>query len=131
MIYDIKEYPATVARKEKYCLFCGSQTTGRADKKFCDDTCRGAYNNQLKSAANNYIRNVNNALGKNRRILESLLPVNETSIKVEREKLSEQGFNFKYQTHTHKTSNGKEYKYCYEYGYLDLDNELCLIVLFR
>jgi hypothetical protein len=47
---------------------------GRADKKFCDDYCRTNYNNQLKSCENNYVRNINNALGKNRRILEELLP---------------------------------------------------------
>ena len=128
MIYDIKEYPAAIASKEKYCLFCGSHTTGRADKKFCDDTCRGAYNNQLKSSVNNYVRNVNNALGKNRRILESLLPGTENSIKVRMDKLIEQGFNFKYHTHTHKSGTGKEYRYCYEYGYLELDDEWYLIV---
>ena len=63
------------------CLACGKPVKGRIDKKFCDDYCRAAYNNELKSAANNYIRNVNNALGKNRRILESLLPEGEATAK--------------------------------------------------
>ena len=61
-------------KESRKCLVCGKPLKGRSDKKFCDDYCRSSYNNDLKSAANNYIRNVNNALGKNRRILESLLP---------------------------------------------------------
>ncbi|MBL7762218.1 MAG: DUF2116 family Zn-ribbon domain-containing protein, partial [Chitinophagaceae bacterium] len=56
------------------CLNCGKPLKGRSDKKFCDDSCRNNYNNQLKSIVNNQMRNINNVLGKNRRILESLLP---------------------------------------------------------
>uniref|UniRef100_UPI00374D4ADE DUF2116 family Zn-ribbon domain-containing protein n=2 Tax=Ferruginibacter sp. TaxID=1940288 RepID=UPI00374D4ADE len=61
----------------KKCLTCGKTIKGRTDKKFCDDYCRNGYNNQLKAGDNNYVRNINNALRKNRRILESLLPDNE------------------------------------------------------
>jgi hypothetical protein len=68
-------------KEAKLCLFCEKPLKGRSDKKFCDDYCRAAYNNDLKSAANNNIRNVNNALGKNRRILESLLPEGEATAK--------------------------------------------------
>ena len=57
----------------KTCLQCGKTLRGRADKKFCDDYCRNNYNNQLKANTNNYVRNINNALGKNRRILEKYI----------------------------------------------------------
>jgi hypothetical protein len=110
------------------CLKCKKPVKGRSDKKFCDDYCRAAYNNELKSAANNYIRNVNNALGKNRRILESLLPEGEATAKANRDKLIEKGFQFKYHTHLYHTKTDKTYFYCYEYGYLSLENNWYLIV---
>ena len=112
----------------KNCLACDKPLKGRADKKFCDDYCRNAYNNQLKSISNNNIRNINNTLGKNRRILESLLPEKDETAKANKEKLQRLGFNFKYITHTYITKTGKTYLYCYEYGYLPLDNDWYLIV---
>jgi predicted nucleic acid-binding Zn ribbon protein len=114
-------------KEEKLCLTCSKPVKGRSDKKFCDDYCRAAYNNDLKSAANNLIRNVNNALGKNRRILESLLPEGEPTAKTNKDKL-EKGFQFKYHTHLYQTKNDKTYFYCYEYGYLPLENNWYLIV---
>ena len=112
----------------KTCLFCEKPVKGRSDKKFCDDYCRAAYNNDLKSASNNYIRNVNNALGKNRRILESLLPEGEPTAKANQDKLLQLGFQFKYHTHQYTAKNGNNYFYCYEYGYLPLENNWFLIV---
>jgi len=112
----------------KTCLSCGKSVKGRSDKKFCDDYCRAAYNNDLKSAANNFIRNVNNALGKNRRILENILSGSEPTAKTTRDKLIEKGFQFKYHTHLYSTKNGNAYFYCYEFGYLPLENNWYLIV---
>ncbi len=115
-------------KEAKLCMFCEKPLRGRSDKKFCDDYCRAAYNNELKSPANNYIRNVNNALGKNRRILESLLPERDATAKASRDKLIEKGFQFKYHTHQYSAKNGNTYFYCYEYGYLPLENNWFLIV---
>ncbi len=114
--------------QEKLCAACNKPVKGRTDKKFCDDYCRNAYNNQLKAESNNLIRNINNALRKNRRILEELLPEGETSKKINRNKLLGLGFQFKYLTHTYTTQNGKVYHFCYEYGYLSLENDWYLIV---
>jgi predicted nucleic acid-binding Zn ribbon protein len=90
------------------CLLCEKPLKGRSDKKFCDDYCRAAYNNELKSASNNYIRNVNNALGKNRRILESLLPEGEQTAKANQDKLLQLGFQFKYHTHQYTTKKRQQ-----------------------
>ncbi|MFI5129420.1 MAG: hypothetical protein ACHQFX_05490 [Chitinophagales bacterium] len=114
--------------ESKTCLTCGKPLKGRADKRFCDDYCRNTYNNQLKSTSNNLVRNINNALGKNRRILESILPEGEETAKANKEKLQRMGFQFKYITHTYVTKTGKTYFYCYEYGYLPLENDWYLIV---
>jgi len=118
-----------VKQKEtRPCSYCEKPLKGRSDKKFCDDYCRSAFNNELKSSANNYMRNVNHALGKNRRILESLLRQDEATAKASKDKLIEKGFQFKYHTQQYFAKNGNAYFYCYEYGYLQLDNNRVLIV---
>ncbi len=115
-------------KEDRACILCNKVLRGRSDKKFCDDYCRAAYNNELKSAVNNYIRNVNHALGKNRRILERLLPESEQMSKTNRDKLLQVGFQFKYITHTYTNQKGNVYFFCYEYGYLPLENNRYLLV---
>lgn len=109
------------------CLACGKIVKGRSDKKFCDDYCRNNYNNALKAGATNYMRNINNSLSKNRRILESLQGAEEMK-KIHREKLDKEGFIFKYHTHTYTNKQGNIYYFCYEYGYLPLENNWYLLV---
>jgi len=116
------------SRASKVCLACDKQITeGRSDKKFCNDYCRGVYNNVLKSPVNNNIRNINNTLSKNRRILESLMPADKINIKVPKDILITQQFAFNYYTQSRPAKNGT-YFYCYDYGYLELDNNIILIV---
>lgn len=112
------------------CLYCSKTLKGRIDKKFCDDYCRNNYNNQQKAKGSHssYVRNINNALLKNRKILESLLPDAEETAKASKEKLMNLGFQFKHLTHIYTTRNGKKYFFCYDYGYLPLDNDWFLIV---
>ncbi|MDP4262461.1 MAG: hypothetical protein Q8941_08015 [Bacteroidota bacterium] len=114
--------------KNKQCLTCGKTLKGRPDKKFCDSGCRNSYNNRLKSEGTNFVRNVNNALLKNRRILERLLPTGEKTARANKEKLQELGFQFNYLTHFIKNNRGAVYCFCYEYGYLPLGGDWYLIV---
>lgn len=111
---------------EKICLDCGLALHGRADKKFCNDLCRNNYNNQLNSSSYNFVRNINNILRRNRRILEELNPGGKT--KTNRKKLNIKGFDFDYHTHTYQTQNNKVYYFCYEYGYLPLEEDEVLLV---
>ncbi|MBS1742390.1 MAG: hypothetical protein JST81_05085 [Bacteroidetes bacterium] len=113
---------------EKKCLHCQKTVKGRTDKKFCDDFCRNNFNNQLNANSNNLVRNINHALGKNRRILESLIPVNEEMAKVPKEKLLREGFRFNYHTHLYKNKKGTTYYFCYDVGYLLLENDWYLLV---
>ena len=114
----------------KTCLSCGKPLKGRIDKKFCDDYCRNNYNNQQKSKGSHssYVRNINNALLKNRKILETLLPDTVKTAKANKEKLLRLGFQFKYITHVFTNKEGNTYFYCYDYGYLPLENDWYLIV---
>jgi predicted nucleic acid-binding Zn ribbon protein len=111
----------------KSCLECGDSIKGRADKKFCSDQCRVAFNNRLNSDQTNYVRNVNHALRKNRRVLAELNTNGKT--KVSRQRLSQKGFDFGYYTDTYRTKDGAIYYYCYEQGYLPIEKEYYLLVV--
>ena len=115
---------------DRSCLCCGKALKGRSDKKFCDDYCRNNFNNHQKAKSNHsaYVRNINNVLMKNRKILESLLPITEKTSRATKDKLLRLGFQFKYLTHNFTNDKGNKYYYCYDYGYLPLENDWCLIV---
>ncbi len=109
------------------CLECGEAFIGRADKKFCSDQCRSAHNNRLNKDATNFIRNINNILRKNRRILAELNP--EGKITIHRDRLLERGFKFSYFTNEFRTKSGNVYHFCYDQGYLPLDNNYYTLVV--
>ena len=111
---------------EKKCLECGDPFKGRVDKKFCSDYCRNAYNNRLNKDGKNLIRNINNRLRKNWRILEDLNVHQKT--KVPKAKLLEKGFDFTYFTSIYVTKAESTYYYVYDQGYLPLENEYYLLV---
>ena len=110
------------------CRNCGKQVKGRSDKKFCNDYCRNYHNNQSKAEVNNYVRNINNALRKNRRILQELLPPNEDMSRMTKEQLLQAGFQFRYTTHSYRNKKGSTYFFCYDYGYLPLEHDWILVV---
>jgi hypothetical protein len=117
----------TSATASRNCLACDKLLHGRSDKKFCNDYCRNAYNNTMKSVNHTVVRNINNVLTKNRKILDGILG-EEKTIKANKEKLLRLGFNFKYITHTYTNKNGDTYCFCYEMGYLPLENDWYLVV---
>ena len=112
---------------EKKCLECSTPFIGRVDKKFCSDQCRSTNYNRLNGSVNSYVRNVNNVLRKNRRILDELNPGGQ--IRVPAGWLKEKGFDFRYHTATYKTRDGVVYYYCYEQGYLPIEKNYFLLVL--
>ncbi len=112
---------------EKVCMECGEALKGRADKKFCDDQCRSNFNNKANSDTTADMRNINNILRKNRRILDSIIS-SEGKTKISKTKLHDKGFNFKYHTHTHTTQKGTVYKLCYDYGYIPIENDYLFVV---
>lgn len=111
---------------KRACPECGEPIKGRADKKFCSDLCRNSYNNKLNADTTNYVRNVNNILRRNRRIMEELNP--QGKISVPKSKLSAKGFDFGFFTNTYKNKDGEMYYFCYEYGYLPIKNDYYLLV---
>lgn len=111
---------------QRTCAECNEILHGRSDQKFCSDACRNTYNNRLNSDSTALVRNINNTLRRNRRILMAFY--DRKKIKVTREVLLEKGFIFNYFTHIYTTKKGSTYYFCYDYGYLILDEGLYFIV---
>jgi len=105
-------------RKRNKCIYCGEEVKGRIDKKFCDESCRNTYNNNINRDANKFMSRINRILRKNRRLLKELNPNGKA--KVSREKLLSNGFNFSYYTNTFHTKSGKTYHFVYDQGYLKI-----------
>lgn len=109
------------------CAECDQKITGRMDKRFCSDQCRNAFNNKLNRDANNYVRQINRKLKKNRRVLEELNP--KGTSKIHRKKLVERGFDFNFFTSLYTTKKGTVYYFCYEFGYLPLEDDYYALVV--
>jgi hypothetical protein len=112
----------------KTCLSCQRSLHGRADKKFCNDYCRNTHNNQLNSDGNNYVRNINHSLLRNRRILQGLFVTAQQITQCTKLFLHNKGFAFSYFTHTQTNKKGNTYRFCYEYGYMILEGEKVVVV---
>jgi predicted nucleic acid-binding Zn ribbon protein len=113
--------------ENRKCPECGKPIFGRVDKKFCSDACRNARNNKSNADATNYVRNVNNILRKNRRVLLDMNPKGKT--KTHKDKMLTNGFNFDFYTNTYTTKAGQEYRYCYDQGYLMLEEGFVLLIV--
>jgi hypothetical protein len=108
------------------CQECQTKILGRSDKKFCGDGCRNSYNNKLNKDHKNIIRNTNNNLRKNWRILEKFNPTHKS--KTTKAKLIAQGFNFNFITSLYTTKLGTVYYFVYNHGYLPLENDYYALV---
>ncbi len=110
----------------KNCLECGEKIIGREDKKFCSDGCRNAYNNKMNKDSNNIMRNINNKLRKNYRILTELN--SDGKSKTTKAKLLNKGFDFDFFTNILKTKAGNTYYFLYDQGYMLLENDFYILV---
>lgn len=112
---------------KRLCLQCKDRLRGRIDKKFCSDLCRSKYHNRHQRERARYMRQVNQILRANHRILTLLNPEGKT--RLPRSQLVAHGFHFGYFTNEYVTRQGKVYRFCYEQGYLELeDGEVALVV---
>jgi hypothetical protein len=111
---------------QQNCLECGDTFKGRIDKKYCSDYCRNTFNNKVNKEAKNLIRNTNNRLRKNHKVLSELNKTGKT--KISRSKLISHNFDFNFFTQIYTTKTNNVYYYVYNQGYLELDNELYLLI---
>ena len=110
------------------CLVCGKSMKGRADKKYCDNFCRNAFNNRKNHDERHCVGFVNNKLRRNRRILSDFFTDEKEWIHADKADLLECGFNFTYVTHYYSTKKGDTYYFCYDFGYRALGNQQYLLV---
>ena len=94
----------------KTCLECHEKIVGREDKKFCSDGCRNAYNNKMNKDHTNLMRNINNKLRKNYRILTELNPEGKT--KATKNKLMRQRLRFRFNDFCIQYKNRKYLLFC-------------------
>jgi predicted nucleic acid-binding Zn ribbon protein len=110
----------------KNCLECDEKIIGREDKKFCSDACRNAYNNKMNKDTNNLMRNINNRLRKNYRILQEANP--DGKVKTTKSKLLSKGFSFDWFTNIVQTKTGNTYFFVYDQGYMFLEQDYLIVV---
>jgi predicted nucleic acid-binding Zn ribbon protein len=108
------------------CPECSEKIVGREDKKFCSDACRNAWNNKINKDSNNFMRNINNRLRKNNRILSEINVEGKT--KTTKSKLMSKGFDFEFFTNVLLTKTGNTYYFVYEQGYMALENDYYILV---
>jgi len=111
---------------ERNCPECSEKIVGREDKKFCSDGCRNGYNNKINKDSTNLMRNVNNTLRRNYRILCEINADGKT--KTTKAKLAGRGFDFNYFTNLLQTKTGNTYYFVYEQGYMALENDYYILV---
>ena len=112
-------------KEKRFCAQCGNEILGRIDKTFCSTKCRNTYNNRQNKDATNLVRNINNRLRKNYRIL-SELNVGENP-KVERKVLKKKGFDFEFFTSFLEAKTGNKYYFVYDQGFSELTDDVFLL----
>ena len=100
---------------ERHCIKCGARIQGRVDKKFCCDDCRTDYHNNLRRKREKGLREINQILSHNWRILAARL--REGRNRVSRDELAALDFNFEIYTTSRKTFPGRRIYACYNLAY--------------
>ncbi len=111
---------------KRTCSECNEELRGRADKRFCSDYCRNIANNKLNKDSSALMRNINNRLRKNWRVLHELCPQDKS--KTTRNKLLANGFDFTFFTSIYTTKKGTVYYFVYDMGYLPMEDDFYLLV---
>lgn len=97
------------------CLECGSQLSGRKDKKFCCLHCKNQYNNRRHQNIKKYRNHVLTKISRNYEILEMLLNEGVKTIGID--SLNRLGFDPCHFTGCHKNAARHEECYCFDIAY--------------
>ena len=118
-------------RSEKHCEECGRPLFGRTDKRFCNDTCRNAFNRKKTAGAfvvyHENMAEIFKILQNNYEILQSLGPIEpEGYANVTVERLVTAGFDFNFCTSIYQERD-ELWRFCFDRGWFLLDDEICVI----
>lgn len=112
---------------KRLCPVCGDTIHGRKDKQYCSDQCRVSFHNEQNRDSSKFMKNINNILRKNWRILGKLNPRGKA--KVTKAEMLDEGFKFAYFTNEYITKSGKVYRFCYDRGYIQLEDGIYALVV--
>lgn len=120
-----------IQSENRTCLNCQEPFThGRADKIYCNESCRIDYGNKVKMENRvkhpAFIKTIQDILVNNYKVLTKLNHNGTT--KIPKKKLEEAGFNFRYHTSAHTTKKGDIYYFCFNQGYLLIKDDFVLLV---
>jgi len=107
----------------KKCLLCSEDFSGRADKKFCGDACRNAYNYDKLYLHEKKIKPIYYTLRRNRMTLAKLMNCEGVTIS----EMARNGFNFDFATHR-RTREEVEETFCFDYGFRFVNAEKVEII---
>lgn len=111
------------------CKHCGTKMKGRADKQFCNYTCKNAYNYEQKQQGNPAIKAIDKILHKNHDIMVQIFKDEKRKyFKMPKLILSKMGFDFSYHTGIYLNSKGKTYHYVYDYAWMEFSNQEIMVV---
>lgn len=101
------------------CPNCQKIIIGRADKVFCDEYCKSAFQyKKNKDKAQSFFSIVDKQLKLNRKILKQFNKGGKSTVR--KDDLISAGFNPKHFTHYWKNGKGDVYLFCYEFGFLSM-----------
>lgn len=109
---------------KRLCITCQEPIQGRKDKKFCDDACRSNFHYLHQNTDQEFIKQVNQILKNNRKILQRTL----NRVNTNKELLSSLGYDFNYFTHSNLNESGQKQFFCYEYGYIELNHKQIQVI---
>jgi hypothetical protein len=106
------------------CLYCKLPIKGRADKKFCDANCRGAYHNNSKAQGRQLIKRINQQLLQNYGALKVCFNQANSIVEpvISKQKLRDWNFDPNFHT-SRKIIAGKVYYFTYDIGYTVLNTD--------
>ena len=105
----------------KTCLQCERSFRGRADKRYCSDSCRAQFNNQQRRTHPSTQQRIHQYLKQNHSILSSLLQRKNT-LQISEMQLIELGFRMRYITHWISIHNEQIRFGCYEFEWKKTEN---------
>ena len=101
--------------KKKTCPVCEKPITGRSDKRFCSIACKNTWHFQQRRQ--HVVSQVNDALQRNRSIIEQLIPKHNSCETLSRKILENLGFQFEFFTGMEVSPDGKTYRIIYDYSW--------------
>lgn len=97
------------------CLECGRVTYGRADKKFCSESCKNKWHNRQTSQSRQLRNRILTALNRNYRVLDEALASGQLS--VDRALLESRGFRPAFVTGCTRVRYGHDILRCFDISY--------------